>query len=132
MHCVVFVSSPQRSRDRRPEAVSSFAWLDFSDFERRRALEVIHRLAEHDTVDELGIGSVRDALSEILFPATSVIHTRARYFFFVPWIYLALEKARVPSERIASEAREAELKLIEVLLDSSDSDGTIGKRARQG
>lgn len=111
---------------------SSFSWLDFSDFERRRALEVISRLAEHDTVDELGIGSVRDALSEILFPATSVIHTRARYFFFVPWIYLKLEEARVSSDKIASAARKAELGLIEVLLASDDSEGTIGSRARQG
>lgn len=112
--------------------MSSFAWLDFSDFERRRALEVIQRLAEHDTVDELGIGSVRDALSEILFPSTSVIQTRARYFFFVPWIYLRLEKHRVPSERIGAEARKAEIKLIEVLLTSADSEGTIGRRARKG
>lgn len=111
---------------------SSFSWLDFSDFERRRALEVISRLAEHDTVDELGIGSVRDALSEILFPATSVIHTRARYYFFVPWIYLKLEDARVSSEKIAASARKAEISLIEVLLASDDSQGTIGSRARQG
>lgn len=121
------IKTPQRV-----SVTSSFTWLDFSDFERRRALEVIQRLAEHDTVDELGIGSVRDSLSEILFPGTSVIHTRARYFFFIPWIYLQLEDARVPSERIASAARKAEIKLIEVLLASDDNEGTIGRRARQG
>ncbi|HJP60616.1 MAG TPA: DUF6361 family protein, partial [Gemmatimonadaceae bacterium] len=93
---------------------------------------MISRLAEHDTVDELGIGSVRDAISEILFPATSVIHTRARYFFFVPWIYLQLEDSRTSSEKIASAARKAEISLIEVLLASDDAEGTIGSRARQG
>lgn len=112
--------------------MSSFAWLDFSDFDRRRTLEVIQRLSEHDTVDELGIGSVRDGISEVLFPATSVIHTRARYFFFIPWIYQRLEKRGVTGEKFGFEARKAELRLIEVLLASEDSDGTIGSRARQG
>ncbi len=112
--------------------MSSFSWLDFSDFDRRRTLELIQRLSEHDTVDELGIGSVRDGISEVLFPGTSVIHTRARYFFFIPWIYQRLEKRAVTAERFGFEARKAELRLIEVLLESKDNAGTIGSRARQG
>lgn len=42
---------------------------------------------EPGTRDELGIGPVRDAFSEQLFPGTSVIQTRARYFLFVPWAF---------------------------------------------
>lgn len=41
---------------------------------------------EPGTLDELGIGSIRDTFSDELFPGTSTIQTRARYFLFVPWI----------------------------------------------
>jgi len=50
-------------------------------------LDVINAFSEKDTRDELGFGSVRDAFADTLFPGTSTIQTRARYFLFVPWIY---------------------------------------------
>ncbi|UUT36597.1 DUF6361 family protein [Microbacterium elymi] len=49
-------------------------------------LEIIDLFREPGTVDELGIGAVRDALSDILFPGTSVLHTRLRYVLFIPWL----------------------------------------------
>ena len=51
---------------------------------------------EHDTRDELGIGSVRDAFADTLFPGTSTITTRARYFLLVPWTYQRLEVCLKP------------------------------------
>ena len=42
--------------------VSRLAWLDYSDHERRKALEVIDLFHEEETRDELGIGSIRDSL----------------------------------------------------------------------
>jgi hypothetical protein len=92
-------------------------------------MEVIELFRDKSTVDELGIGTVRDAIADILFPGTSVIHTRARYFLFIPWIYLRLEAKRVSSSEIAGKARIAELDLMEFLRDSGESDGTIGVRA---
>jgi hypothetical protein len=108
---------------------SLISWLDFSESDRRRAMEVIELFRDKSTVDELGIGTVRDAIADILFPGTSVIHTRARYFLFIPWIYLRLEAKRVSSSEVAGKARTAELDLMEFLRDSDDSDGTIGVRA---
>ena len=64
---------------------SAFAWLDYSDGERRRMLEVIDLFREKGTLDELGIGSIRDTFANHLFPAISTIESRARYFLFVPW-----------------------------------------------
>ena len=97
--------------------MSQFVWLDYSERERRKMLAVINLLGEHDTRDELGIGSVRDAIADALFPGTSTIMTRARYFFLIPWIYQRLEKKRVNSAAIAGEARRAEIKLIDVIED---------------
>lgn len=79
---------------------SVFAWLDYDETERRRMQEAIELFREKDTVDELGIGSVRDAFSNLLFPGTSVLHTRARYLLFVPWIYRRLERAHVRSRDV--------------------------------
>ena len=95
-------------------------------------MDVLELFREQGTVDELGIGTVRDAIADILFPGTSTIQTRARYFLFVPWIYLGMEQRRVPSHDIAAKARRVEIGLIEALLESEDLDGVIGKRARKG
>lgn len=63
---------------------SVLAWLDFSERDQRRARELIQLFLQPESRDELGIGTVRDALSDLLFPGISVIQTRARYFLFTP------------------------------------------------
>lgn len=109
---------------------SGFTWLDFSERERRQALDVLDLFREQDTRDELGIGTVRDALADLLFPGTSTIQTRARYFLFIPWIYLDLERRRVRTDAVAKAARSDEIKLIYALDASSDRQGIIGVEAR--
>lgn len=94
-------------------------------------LEVIDRFREKEARDELGIGVVRDAFADMLFPGTSTIQTRARYFLFVPWIYRRLESRRVGSARVAARARDMEVKLIDALLASDDSRNVIGRYARK-
>ena len=111
--------------------MSSFSWLDYSEHDRRRALQVIDEFRERDTVDELGIGSIRDSIADLLFPGTSTIQTRAAYFLFIPWMYQRLEKRKIPSAEVGERARREEIALIEALLASDDLDGIIGKRARR-
>lgn len=111
---------------------STFGWLDYSDGDRRRVLDVVRSLSEKETRDELGVASVRDALANLLAPGASTIQTRVRYFLFIPWIYQQLE-ARVrkrsvatSKEQVARWARHAEVELIGHLLGSDDAEGTIG------
>ena len=47
---------------------STFTWLDYSEVERRKMLDVIDLFGEKTTRDELGIGGVRDAFADLLFP----------------------------------------------------------------
>jgi hypothetical protein len=110
--------------------MSTFVWLDYSERERRKMLDVVDLFREHDTRDELGVGSVRDAFADMLFPGTSTIMTRARYFLLVPWAYQRLERLRVGSREIAARARQAELNLVEPIERSDDNDGNIGKLAK--
>ena len=45
---------------------SSFTWLDYSEFERKRMLDVIELFRDRSTVDELGLGTVRDVFADKL------------------------------------------------------------------
>jgi len=49
---------------------SVFAWLDTDD-EQQRMRVLIDLFKDEGTVDELGIGTIRDAFSSALFPGTS-------------------------------------------------------------
>lgn len=108
---------------------SSFAWLDYSEQERRRALDVISLFQVRDTRDELGLAGVRDPLADLLSPGTTTIQTRARYFLLVPWIYQNFERKQVKSSRIAIRVRYDEEQLIKHLSQSDDLEGVIGREA---
>ena len=86
---------------------SRFGWVDFAEDDRQRMLDIVDLLNQQDTRDELGVGTIRDAFSDHLFPGTSTIQTRARYFLFVPWIYRDVEQRlswnKWSAERFAKE-----------------------------
>lgn len=109
---------------------SLIVWLDHSEFEDAVLTSSLAKFEEKGTVDELGIGTIRDALSDRLFPGTSIIQTRARYFLFIPWMYERLEERGVRSDKTERSARECEIALTDRLLASDDTAGTIGKVAR--
>jgi hypothetical protein len=108
---------------------STFTWLDTSEHERRRAMEVIDLFRRQNTRDELGIGTVRDALADLLAPGVSTIQTRAKYFLLVPWVYLRIERLGVSSSEAPKRGRKNELRIARALARSSDSVGTIGIEA---
>lgn len=97
--------------------MSSFAWLDSSEQERAQMLDVISLFREKEMRDELGIGLARDAFADLFFPGVNTIQTRARYFLFIPWIYLDLERLRVKSAEVERRGRYEETRLINVLYD---------------
>ena len=103
-------------------------WIDFSKEHRKRVLNVLSLLTTKGAVDELGVGVARDRLANILFPGTSTIQTRARYFFLVPWIMRDLEKQQLKPVAFAEQLSVRELSMIEVL-KKPRVDGVIGGRA---
>ena len=105
---------------------SSLTWLDYSEKDRRRTLDVIDLFRETSTVDELGLASVRNSFSDLFFPGTSTVQTRACYFLLVPWTFLRLERSQVPSADAAARARRAELDLSRRMLVGGDTQGVFG------
>lgn len=104
---------------------STFGWLDAGTEHRRRMLEVVDLFKEQGTIDELGIGSIRDALSDALFPGTSYVHTRLRYVLFIPWLLRRAAHKPTPPE-MSTEFRNLEYRMITSLLSGGERLGVIG------
>lgn len=89
-------------------------WIDLSPKHRDKVRNVIKLLSETGTMDEIGVGVVRDAFSEILFPGTTTVQTRAKYFLIVPYIFNDLVHKEVENPKALIESlHEKELELID-------------------
>ncbi|QIX27213.1 hypothetical protein ncot_11835 [Nocardioides sp. JQ2195] len=110
---------------------SLIAWLDSTPAEQKAARELIAMFNDKESRDELGIGPIRDAFSDLLFPGTSVLQTRARYYLFIPWCYMANNVTRQAGPTHRTKGRANERALIKALHGSSSQDkaGLIGARA---
>ena len=111
-------------------AAATLTWLDLTAADRDKIRQVLTLFSEQGTVDELGLGSLRDMLSNTLFPGLSVLHTRLRYVLFIPWLYQQLEADGVDQDP-AQTGRELEMQLIGALAESADTQGIIGGVARE-
>jgi hypothetical protein len=111
--------------------LASLSWLDHDAVAAERSMRLMALFEEKEARDELGVGGIRDAISDQLFPGTSTIQTRLRYFLFIPWLFEKLDARAVTSAKYAGAARNAEAELLEELLaHEQDVGGIIGSRAR--
>lgn len=108
---------------------SSLTWLDHDSAARDRSLRVLALFREKESRDELGIGSIRDGIADILFPGTSTIQTRLRYMLLVPWMYRELESRRLAPAAFSLESRKFELSMVEPLLNSQER-GVFGAQSK--
>lgn len=103
-------------------------WLDRDDSQRAKMLELVKLFQDTGSVDELGIGPVRDAFSNAFFPGTSVLHTRVRYLLFIPWLCAGVARQGRPLDEARTELRRDEVKLIRSLIAGGESTGVIGSQ----
>ena len=68
--------------------MAGIGWIHFSETTRRRVLKVLDFLSEKGTIDELGIGVVRNISSNEMFRGISTIITRTRYYHTVPYLII--------------------------------------------
>lgn len=111
-------------------AISTFRWLDHDAEQARRSAELVRALAETETLDSLGIGAVRDGIAGVLFPGTSTIQTRVRYFLLVPWA-LQQVAGRKPRDKPQYDRwlRDVEVRTIRSLIEGNTTHilGIIGR-----
>ncbi len=89
--------------------------------------ELLNLFTETESRDELGIGQVRDAFSDLLFPGTSTLHTRAKYLLFVPWCYQDAERRGLRGQALVSRVDASERRLLVALQKAGETDGLIGR-----
>lgn len=111
-------------------------WIDYSKNERNKITSILRLLGTQTAIDELGIGSVRDGFSNLLFPGISVLQTRAKYFVLIPYMFADAEKRKFSRHsEVRAWISKQEERLIKTLVENSGSDGTqiIGSRTyKQG
>ena len=67
-------------------------WIDFSKKERGDVTTILRLLGTPSALDEIGIGTIRDGFSDLLFPGLSTQQTRAKYFVLIPYLFSMAEK----------------------------------------
>lgn len=93
-------------------------------------MRMLHLFKESEARDEFGIGGIRDAIADQLFPGTSTLHTRLRYIFFLPWLYARLEEKQTSSLKYPDAGKQAEGQLLQMLINSEPiATGIIGRNA---
>ncbi len=105
-------------------------WLDLGEEEQRRAREYLAQFKADNTLDELGVGILRDAFADVFFPATNTIMTRTRYLMFVPAPCLLVEKEKLSGSAAGQRLNHYENRLREALSTEESSD-VIGNRAKE-
>lgn len=101
-------------------------WIVHDPHESDRVNRILAALKQGESRDELGLGGVRDSLADLLFPGTSTIQTRLRYFLIVAWCYRSIEIKGTRAPRFARKVEQLERHLIGQL---KDQDGAFGRVA---
>ena len=106
----------------------NLGWIDFSDNDRKKTMDVLRLFQEQGAVDELGIGIIRDGFANCFFPGTSTIQTRAKYFFIIPYAMMdTVSDSHVSTvQQALRRLDEIEKESAEILKKNSDGQGVIG------
>lgn len=124
-------SSDDRKRYESGDKMSQLGWVDFSSTDRELVSKVLAMLREPGTLDELGIGQIRDAFADQLFPGFSTIQTRAKYLITVPRIfrdYHHLHSTGKNRKKLSDYLKEQENEVAKHLVakHGNSEDGIIG------
>lgn len=111
--------------------IMQIGFVNFSQEELDKKNKVLQLLREQRAIDELGLGRIRDAFANLMFPGTSTLHRRAKYFAVMPSLfYLATKKKYETKAEVRKQIIRWEINLTEKLLKraiESDKNGVTGR-----
>lgn len=97
-------------------------YINFSNEEKNNLYRVIQSIREHHAIDELGIGRIRDAFSNEMFPGMSTLQNRAKYFAVLPALYYQAEKGHYNNVReVRRRVLDLEIKLTRQLMNGAET-----------
>ncbi len=95
-------------------------FISFDQTALSRANRVLKQLQGQGAIDELGLGRIRDAFSNMMFPGLSTLQFHAKYFLLLPALYAYAERQRISSSREPrAKVREHEIQLTRRLMQGS-------------
>jgi hypothetical protein len=112
--------------------MATIGWIDFSKQDRNKVKQLMSLIRPEGQLDELGVGYLRDALANKLFPGISTIQTRAKYFFIIPnilrdYLRLSVKERRTKTPKVFLREREHLVKnKLRELYNSEEGRGIIG------
>ena len=98
-------------------------YIHSSAEERARAMQVLKMTSESVALDELGIGRIRDAFADLMFPGISTLQKHTKYFSLMPQVY---RKATERRYNRLSEVK-AEIVRLERIMTKNLYDGSLIK-----
>lgn len=103
-------------------------YIDFSKEERDKVLATLKLLTVPSALDELGIGRIRDAFANKLFPGLSTIQTRAKYYVIIPYLFKKAEMQNFETpQAVRKWINDSEDKIVKTLVNNSQgASGIIG------
>lgn len=114
-------------------------WVDYSRQERETIKELLKVLGESSSLDELGVGIVRDSISNLLYPGISVLHTRAKYYILIPELFKkAMKSGLTTGSEVRNLINSDQDKIARALRRAVDKEtgtkaaGIIGGRSDRG
>lgn len=105
-------------------------YITFSSKEQQLVHTAIQQMTQ-GTIDEIGLGRIRDTFSNVMFPGMSTLHRRSKYFVLLPALYNQLAKTPIEDKNIIpSLIRQYEItmtiSLLKAVGDGSDNTGITG------
>lgn len=93
-------------------------YITFNSEERQRVMKVLQMVRDQNAIDELGLGRIRDAFANEMFPGMSTLQRRAKYFAVLPSLYHEATKMnyRNPQE-VRKQIIHWEIRLTEMLIN---------------
>ena len=97
-------------------------YVTFNTEERQRVMKVLQMVRDQTAIDELGLGRIRDAFANEMFPGMSTLQRRAKYFAVLPSLYYEAAKLHYRSrEEVHRQIIHWEIRLTDMLYKGASS-----------
>ena len=92
-------------------------YVTFSTEEQQLVHNVLQQINQ-GAIDELGLGRIRDAFSDLMFPGMSTLHRKSKYFALLPALYNQLAQTNITDRKqISSLIQKWEINMTISLLN---------------
>src|SRR5258707_60375 len=105
-------------------------WVQIDATAAAKAERALDGDQDGEVRDEIGFMAIHHAFANRFFPGTSVLHTRLRYLFFVPWLMQRMAGERGAAS-LADRLKRAEAGAKDQLKENGSPRGIIGRRSPQ-